>query len=377
MEASTRPYTTASGIDPRNAFANETEFYDYNSDYGAIVPAIYIKGCEIPVKPNRAEKRGIRYYFNVAGTCMLAHSVLVQFLMTVLVMVFYVAVETLDYEKSGGELPALYDDMLYTYLCNGAAYIAMLLIVYLFCNVGFTLFGLKLTKTPLSSLFQTRDYSVSLAIKYGFIAIGLQCLTGYVAYYISALLESGGVSTYEADFTTTTDFKCVLLMGLYTCIVAPITEELFYRGLVLKCTSRVSQRFGIITSALFFGLGHENLSQFVLAFAVGIFFAYLTVKHNSIVPSIVAHMVVNGISEVFDLVDLFGTAALYDILDWIYLLVAIVGVIQWIIFLCKERMPISNAHQRERGLRLALTSIPLVLAAAFHIVMAIYYCIEE
>lgn len=64
----------------------------------------------------------------------------------------------------------------------------------------------------------------------------------------------------------TGSLKAEIIMAGYTCIIAPITEELVFRGFCLKNLSRFNQRFGILASAFLFGLVHQNIIQFILAF---------------------------------------------------------------------------------------------------------------
>ena len=63
-------------INPHNAFDNPTENPDYNDDYGKIVPQISIEGCKIPHLPSKAEKKRIRYFYNIAGGGILFHLVI-------------------------------------------------------------------------------------------------------------------------------------------------------------------------------------------------------------------------------------------------------------------------------------------------------------
>ncbi|MBQ7004202.1 MAG: CPBP family intramembrane metalloprotease [Oscillospiraceae bacterium] len=366
-----------SGIDPHNPFDNDTEFRHYNADYGYIVPQIRIPGCKIPVKPNRQEKSKIRKYYNIAGFGALGHIVLSNMLSLGFMLVFFMIASVVDAARLAGEMPENYDTLLEDYFLNSSSAIAMNLTVYMLCNVIVTLIGLKISKTPVSSLFQTRDLHASTMIGYMFIAIGLQQICGYLAYFITVLMEGMGITAFEADFSTTTDIKSVVLMAIYTCIVAPVTEELLFRGFFLKNLSRVSQRFGIVMSAVLFGLWHENIAQFVLAFFVGIFMGYITVKHNSIVPAIICHMTVNTASELFSLAETYGLDMLYNVMNWIYMGFALFGTLLLIVMLLRERLPYTTPHQAERGTRLALTSIPLVVSIIIHVVMTIVLILQE
>ncbi len=364
-------------LDPKDPFGNETEFHDYNQDYGDIVPQIRIPGCRIPVKPNKQERRKVRHYYNIAGTGLLLHMILSNVL-AIGFMVLYYAVQTaIDTAAAGGELPANYDLLLENYFAASSANTAMNTLIFLICNVGVALMGLKWAKVPVSSLFQTKHLTFGRMLSYMCIAIGLQTVCGYLAAWITEFLSQAGVTAYEPDFSTGQDIKNVVLMTIYGCIVAPITEELLFRGFVLKNLSRVSQRFGIIVSAVLFGLWHENIGQFVLAFFVGIFMGYLTVKHDSLVPAILCHMAVNTAAQIFDIASTYGWLMLYTIADYVYMGIAVAGVILLIRMMIRERLPYTTPQQAERGTRIAMTSVPLVIVTLAHFVMSLLWIMES
>lgn len=79
-------------------------------------------------------------------------------------------------------------------------------------------------------------------------------------------------------------------------IVAPIVEEIFFRGLVY---SYLRERYGvtkaIIFSAAFFGVMHLSAWAFIGTFLAGLGLAYLFEKSKSLYTSIIGHMVWNGI----------------------------------------------------------------------------------
>ena len=142
--------------------------------------------------------------------------------------------------------------------------------------------NLKLIGRFCRSLFQTQDFTWKSALKYIPIGIGLQCVAAYLYTALSWFLEQGGLSGVDADFSYFSSGKSVLMTILYTCILAPLTEELLYRGFLMKTLSRVSIRFGILISALAFGLAHGNPAQFLLGFLVGIFMASTTTIWTSL-----------------------------------------------------------------------------------------------
>ncbi len=78
-------------------------------------------------------------------------------------------------------------------------------------------------------------------------------------------------------------------------VIAPLTEELFFRGLVLQgFTQNYGPRRAIVYSALLFALIHLNIYQFVGTFAAGILLGWLRIATGSVWPGVVGHFVNNG-----------------------------------------------------------------------------------
>lgn len=71
-----------------------------------------------------------------------------------------------------------------------------------------------------------------------------------------------------------------LSMFLYVGLGAPISEELLFRGLILRSLEPFGKKFSIFASALLFGLFHGNLSQAPFAVGVGVILGYVTLEHN-------------------------------------------------------------------------------------------------
>ena len=69
-------------------------------------------------------------------------------------------------------------------------------------------------------------------------------------------------------------------LALYTAVAAPITEELLFRGAVLRSLQPYGKRFAILCSALLFGLMHQNLTQTPFAFGFGLLAGYVAVEYS-------------------------------------------------------------------------------------------------
>ncbi len=84
-------------------------------------------------------------------------------------------------------------------------------------------------------------------------------------------------------------------------VVAPIAEELFFRGLLLQTLCRYTRRawVSIVLSGLAFGAVHLGQPQAVVPLAtMGIILGYLRVRHRSIELCIVVHALFNAQSMV-------------------------------------------------------------------------------
>lgn len=84
------------------------------------------------------------------------------------------------------------------------------------------------------------------------------------------------------------------LLFLSVVLVAPFTEELFFRGWMLRgflCHYSVRSSVGL--TALLFAMIHLNPWQAVVAFPLGVLFAWLVLRTGSIVPGMIGHFVVN------------------------------------------------------------------------------------
>ena len=69
-------------------------------------------------------------------------------------------------------------------------------------------------------------------------------------------------------------------MFLYASVVAPISEELIFRGYVLRSLRPYGKRFAIVASALLFGLFHGNLLQTPYAILMGLVLGYVAVEYS-------------------------------------------------------------------------------------------------
>ncbi|PJN90745.1 CPBP family intramembrane glutamic endopeptidase [Bacillus sp. mrc49] len=89
-------------------------------------------------------------------------------------------------------------------------------------------------------------------------------------------------------------FFSIIMIGFSVAI----SEEILFRGILLKQYQKMNIKPAIILSALIFSLYHMTVGNLVFAFVMGISFALLTIYTGSIVPAIFYHFLVNEIMRI-------------------------------------------------------------------------------
>lgn len=162
----------------------------------------------------------------------------------------------------------------------------------------FYLIRRRSTGLSLGQLFCKPKMSAGWVIKWIIIGISMTYLANYANLLFEFLLNKvTGIELPEVELNFGSDSP----LGMFTTvlavsILAPVFEELMFRGTVLRNNEVLGQKFAIFTSALFFGMYHMNHRQIFYAFVLGLFAGFLFVKTRSIFPSIIMHFVLNSIS---------------------------------------------------------------------------------
>jgi membrane protease YdiL (CAAX protease family) len=99
--------------------------------------------------------------------------------------------------------------------------------------------------------------------------------------------------SFESFFKGLADGDPVLTLVVIS-VIAPIAEELFFRGWMLRgFMANYSAKKAIWLSALMFALFHLNPWQAVVALPLGLLFGWLVLRTGSLAPGIIGHFVVN------------------------------------------------------------------------------------
>ncbi|MFN8433969.1 MAG: type II CAAX endopeptidase family protein [Anaerolineales bacterium] len=130
------------------------------------------------------------------------------------------------------------------------------------------------------------------------LALGCGLLAGaYMLVIINNLVMiSLGVAT-QADVISEIlgELNAPYLFAFTTVIVAPITEELFFRGFLFK---GLREKYGwfnaLMFSSMIFALFHGQLATLLPTFLLGALFSYMYQRTESVYPGMFLHFTVNA-----------------------------------------------------------------------------------
>ena len=86
----------------------------------------------------------------------------------------------------------------------------------------------------------------------------------------------------------------IVILLIETCIIAPIFEEVLYRGILLKgLINKYNSKRAIVYSSLIFGIAHLNIPQGINAFLLGLILGTVFYYTRSIYLCMIMHFVNN------------------------------------------------------------------------------------
>lgn len=117
------------------------------------------------------------------------------------------------------------------------------------------------------------------------------------------------MSSYIKMFTTGNMWVTLLV----TVIVAPILEEIFFRGILLRDISiSWGPRWGIVISSLIFSSFHFNIIQAVPAFLMGLVMGYIYIQTRRSLPNVIILHIINNLMASVSLYWGFGEVSVWE-----------------------------------------------------------------
>ena len=123
---------------------------------------------------------------------------------------------------------------------------------------------------------------------------GLQYLSTYIVSFVSMLFPSWLDAYMKLMESAGMDAPLTVEMFLYSVLLAPVSEELIFRGVTMRQAKKYFSFWAAnLFQAILFGIFHMNMIQGIYAFCLGLFLGYTCEKGKSIYHSILFHMLFN------------------------------------------------------------------------------------
>ena len=201
-----------------------------------------------------------------------------------------------------------------------------LLIAVSFYLIGFPLCCLILKRIPDGHKREEESLTFGGFIKFFlisyFVMVLLNLFTMGFILVVGKVKGADVVNPLEGVISNSSIWATIIFAG----ILSPIIEEILFRGVMLNKLRTYGDKIAIITTALLFGLFHENFSQFFYAVGLGVVFAYVTLKTGTIKYSIGLHIMINMMGSVIGTKVLSSNTAtmIFGIVVWVCVIAGLI-----------------------------------------------------
>lgn len=192
-----------------------------------------------------------------------------------------------------------------------------------FYITAFPVYCILMKKIPNTPKGKPESMSIFKLIALFFIGMATLYSFNMLSMIINSLLgllKGGAISNpLDSVIKSSNLFYTLLFVG----IIAPIIEEIIFRGIMLDKLRCYGDKTAMWITALTFGFFHLNTTQVIYATALGILFAYVAIRTNRIIYSIILHMGVNIMGSV--VAPALSTAGHLDIVGALVIFFVLIG----------------------------------------------------
>lgn len=289
------------------------------------------------------EKRALRNNVTKLGVLFILYDLIFMYFSRQIFVYSYYAISTrsLNFNavKINEFLQSRYD------IINSSAFSMSFSCFVIALSLVFVILTARLMSIRVLSSVKVSKQNIRIGLTAYPIGLLVNTILTSVTSIITKLFKESGTTIPTADFSVDKASAAAIIMTiLYLVVIAPISEEIVFRGLVLRTLSSYSKKNAIIISALLFALMHKNIPQAVGAFAIGIIFAAVDTKANSIVPSIIMHSLNNMLPCLVNINSSVKSTAITIIYNFLVYAIVLVGIT---IFLLKGRQLLSLKEDTE------------------------------
>lgn len=239
-------------------------------------------------------------------------------------------------------------------------------------GVAFMCFLYRHTLPP-SALFvkSGRRMSPSALILILIVFFSAQMVNTLFGLLLEHILNAFGLSM-ATSMSAATATSATPAMLLYAAVIAPVAEEVVYRGFCLRLADRFGHVFSILFSSLAFAVMHENIPQALFAFHVGLILGYVTLRY-SIHWAIALHFINNFLlGDLADYLTAFLSPAAKTLLYYLFFGMMLLASLPALLSQKNGLAHFVRTHRaRPRTFRLAFSSVLVITLLLMHLIPAV------
>lgn len=246
------------------------------------------------------------------------------------------------------------------------------LILTAVCEIIAIYFLARLLHFKMKPLFGKPENGPAYAIHGSFWFVGLNYLATIACSILFVLINAlTGFFPHSLSFDipSFTQPIAFVFCALSAVVVAPILEEILFRGLILRSLQKFGNTFAIIVSSVLFGLFHGNLQQTIPVMVASVVLGMVAIRTNSLWPSVIIHSVNNALTLLFQAASEYIPSSLFDIM---YLLIMLAILCVGFLLLNKQRGNIKIHDYNFSKLSVGARVSQLITAPSMLILIVIY-----
>ena len=227
-----------------------------------------------------------------------------------------------------------------------------------------TAFYKKKTNTKTLEIINLRKFKWQYVIISILLAFSMLFGLGFINISFVNLLQSVGLNVGGVDIPLNNPLQLVVFT-IALAVSPAIFEEVFFRGVLLKCLDGVKPIFAVIAVSLCFSMYHCSLAQLVYQLIYGVLLTMLAISAKSIIPCILTHFLNNFI---IILLQYFNVEI--DLLNPVYIILGVIIVavnFAFMFFAIKSKEDRKNVSGEKVSTFYLFASIGLVVCVSLAI----------
>ena len=194
---------------------------------------------------------------------------------------------------------------------------------------------------------------------------------GFIFSFFLVVTEQFGIS-YDADSVLEPQYTggIYILYIIYVCVIAPVLEELIFRGFILGNLKKYDKKTAVIASAVMFSIFHAVYTQMPTAFLAGLALGGLYIYSGSVLVPILVHVGYNTIIQAEQMLE--GVFPFDEIFMLLYSALFVTGMVLFF----KKRKKVKFERNEGNFCKIFFTRISVLAVIIINLALGSMYIVR-